>query len=235
MYLKEVAETSLQDDVSSNEAEPPESPPPMVSDDSDQFIEFELAHTDSDEKVTAVSTTDDSEDNILRVGILRSVYNNEITSHTDHAGYSSSENTKTLLRAKKLQNKTTYKEFSLQSYACNEQAKADGMQLCSLCKNVFVNIPICLRCYICKIKPNKPNIPKRQQKLKMNIPENVPLTSATSLCIICQSKPINAGFIHGKLTHRCVCYKCGKMITKRRQPCPICRRKVSRVTLIVDS
>jgi len=50
-----------------------------------------------------------------------------------------------------------------------------------------------------------------------------------NLCNICFNNPNDASFIHGQSSHQVCCYSCAKRIYKRKDPCPICRRKIEKI------
>ncbi len=52
------------------------------------------------------------------------------------------------------------------------------------------------------------------------------------LCDICFSRPKDAGLVHGQITHQVSCYPCAKKTFKRKGVCPLCRRKIEKITRI---
>ena len=50
------------------------------------------------------------------------------------------------------------------------------------------------------------------------------------LCTFCCVRPKNASFIHGKISHQVCCYQCAKKLYKQKQSCPVCRRKIEKIT-----
>ncbi len=63
-------------------------------------------------------------------------------------------------------------------------------------------------------------------------------TVATSkpdlLCNFCLSRDKNAGIVHGRITHQICCYPCAKKLWAQGKPCPLCRRKIERITKIIS-
>jgi hypothetical protein len=53
------------------------------------------------------------------------------------------------------------------------------------------------------------------------------------LCNFCLSRNKNAGIIHGRITHQICCYPCAKKLFKHRKPCPVCRRRIEKITEII--
>lgn len=53
--------------------------------------------------------------------------------------------------------------------------------------------------------------------------------SNSDLCTYCYAKPKNASFIHGQCAHQVCCYVCAKKIYGRKDPCPVCRRKIEKI------
>ena len=51
------------------------------------------------------------------------------------------------------------------------------------------------------------------------------------LCTLCCLEPKNACLIHGSISHQVCCYKCAKKLFRKKDSrCPVCRRKVERIT-----
>ncbi|XP_077494686.1 E3 ubiquitin-protein ligase Mdm2-like isoform X3 [Amblyomma americanum] len=59
--------------------------------------------------------------------------------------------------------------------------------------------------------------------------------SASDLCTICLVRPKCGILVHGNTSHRLSCYKCAKLLHKRNQPCPVCRRRIQRVVRNFDA
>lgn len=55
------------------------------------------------------------------------------------------------------------------------------------------------------------------------------VVDSKEICIFCNTTPINAGFLHGNIAHRCCCYTCAKKTWKTIKRCPMCNRKVNKV------
>jgi len=53
--------------------------------------------------------------------------------------------------------------------------------------------------------------------------------SISDACMSCLSRPKDASIIHGTTGHQACCYACARRLQKRKMPCPICRRQISRV------
>jgi len=50
------------------------------------------------------------------------------------------------------------------------------------------------------------------------------------LCTFCCVRPKDACFVHGKISHQVCCYPCAKKLFKRKGKCPVCRRKIEKIT-----
>lgn len=67
---------------------------------------------------------------------------------------------------------------------------------------------------------------------------NSPSTSSTPssssnqsfICTMCCARPKDACFIHGQISHQVCCYQCAKMIFKNKGTCPVCRRRIEKIT-----
>mmetsp|Transcript_5850 Transcript_5850/g.14551 ORF Transcript_5850/g.14551 Transcript_5850/m.14551 type:complete len:502 (+) Transcript_5850:120-1625(+) len=49
------------------------------------------------------------------------------------------------------------------------------------------------------------------------------------LCIVCQTNPRNASFVHGTTAHIACCYQCALETRRRNRNCPICRQRIELV------
>ena len=56
------------------------------------------------------------------------------------------------------------------------------------------------------------------------------LSNPSMICTICCMRPKDASFIHGKYSHQVSCYRCAKKLYKQKQSCPVCRRKIEKIT-----
>ena len=65
---------------------------------------------------------------------------------------------------------------------------------------------------------------------------NTPSTSSSVtstpsfICTMCCVRPKDACFIHGQISHQVCCYPCAKMIFKNKGTCPVCRRRIEKIT-----
>jgi hypothetical protein len=59
--------------------------------------------------------------------------------------------------------------------------------------------------------------------------------SAVSICGLCCHRPKDTALVHGRLAHMYSCYPCAKRIFKQNRTCPVCRRKIEKVTKIIDA
>jgi hypothetical protein len=55
-------------------------------------------------------------------------------------------------------------------------------------------------------------------------------SSPASLCSLCCLRPKDACFIHGKISHQVCCYQCAKTVFNSRGTCPVCRRRIEKIT-----
>ena len=54
--------------------------------------------------------------------------------------------------------------------------------------------------------------------------------SNSTLCNICNERPKDACFVHQKISHQFSCYTCAKKQMRIKPVCPVCRRKVEKIT-----
>ncbi|XP_004934981.3 protein Mdm4 isoform X1 [Gallus gallus] len=51
-------------------------------------------------------------------------------------------------------------------------------------------------------------------------------------CFLCHHRPRDGNIVHGRTAHLVACFKCAKMLKKRRSPCPVCRKDIEMVIRI---
>ena len=83
----------------------------------------------------------------------------------------------------------------------------------------------------------KENDATKNDKSTINLSEKYKLQPEKMVldqpCMFCYSRPKDAGLTHGRLTHQICCYPCAKKIWQQKGQCPICRRKIERITKII--
>ena len=56
------------------------------------------------------------------------------------------------------------------------------------------------------------------------------MANPSMLCTLCCAAPKNACLIHGRISHQVCCYGCAKKLFKNHRGCPVCRRKIEKIT-----
>ena len=56
------------------------------------------------------------------------------------------------------------------------------------------------------------------------------VAAESQICNFCLSRPKDACFIHGRISHQVSCYPCAKKLFKEHKRCPVCRRKIEKIT-----
>ncbi|NWH85816.1 MDM4 protein, partial [Aegithalos caudatus] len=51
-------------------------------------------------------------------------------------------------------------------------------------------------------------------------------------CFLCQHRPRDGNIVHGRTAHLVACFRCARMLKKKRAPCPVCRKEIQRVIRI---
>ena len=54
------------------------------------------------------------------------------------------------------------------------------------------------------------------------------------MCVVCWSRPKEAGLVHGNSLHRCCCLYCATNLVSLGQPCPMCRRPIERILEVYE-
>lgn len=55
-------------------------------------------------------------------------------------------------------------------------------------------------------------------------------TNQSLICTLCCARPKDACFVHGQISHQVCCYQCAKTIFRNKGNCPICRRRIEKIT-----
>ncbi|XP_023797777.1 protein Mdm4 [Cyanistes caeruleus] len=50
-----------------------------------------------------------------------------------------------------------------------------------------------------------------------------------SPCFLCQHRPRDGNIVHGRTAHLVACFRCARMLKKKRSPCPVCRKEIKMV------
>lgn len=58
---------------------------------------------------------------------------------------------------------------------------------------------------------------------------------AKLMCNFCLRREKDGGIVHGGIVHQICCYPCAKRLVKRRQPCPVCRRRIEKISKIIGA
>ncbi|XP_030147963.4 protein Mdm4 isoform X1 [Taeniopygia guttata] len=51
-------------------------------------------------------------------------------------------------------------------------------------------------------------------------------------CFLCQHRPRDGNIVHGRTAHLVACFRCARMLKKKRSPCPVCRKEIKMVIRI---
>lgn len=63
-----------------------------------------------------------------------------------------------------------------------------------------------------------------------SLSRSLSLNTTGMLCTLCCAQPKNACLIHGRISHQVCCYGCAKKLFKNKRGCPVCRRKIEKIT-----
>jgi hypothetical protein len=59
---------------------------------------------------------------------------------------------------------------------------------------------------------------------------SVATSQPSMLCTMCCYRPKDACFVHGKISHQVCCYPCAKKLYRQKKGCPVCRRRIEKIT-----
>lgn len=63
---------------------------------------------------------------------------------------------------------------------------------------------------------------------------NEMLKISNDLCNVCFENPKNGVFNHGNCSHVYCCYTCAKKVQGMKNNCPICNKKIEKVSKLMD-
>ena len=86
-----------------------------------------------------------------------------------------------------------------------------------------------------RVRLNREVLEQRRLEILPSLITMKPAPDKTSsnvdkLCNICYSRPKEATFVHGNISHQVCCYPCAKAIFKQKRTCPVCRRQIEKIT-----
>lgn len=181
-------------------------------------VEYELDNGTDEEKEEKKSNGSDEDSDIDNVQV------NNTKKTTDDADWADSEF-----------------EMELDSNETNQKDSPPPSSKCLTCKEPVQ--PFAKYCQMCW-EDRKTWIPIRKNprrrcrtakslKQKIKTQKNIPQATnrvTNNPCTICYINTKNACFIHGQSSHQVCCYPCAKKIIKNKEKCPVCRRKIEKIT-----
>jgi hypothetical protein len=81
---------------------------------------------------------------------------------------------------------------------------------------------------VCDTPDTDANTPTCSSSLTQT--QTLSISNPASLCNMCCVRAKDACFVHGQISHQVCCYPCAKMIFKNRGTCPVCRRRIEKIT-----
>ncbi|NXW73719.1 MDM4 protein, partial [Hirundo rustica] len=58
------------------------------------------------------------------------------------------------------------------------------------------------------------------------------IRTVLSPCFLCQQRPRDGNIVHGRTAHLVACFRCARMLKRKRAPCPVCRKEIKMVIRI---
>ncbi|NWR03646.1 MDM4 protein, partial [Paradoxornis webbianus] len=58
------------------------------------------------------------------------------------------------------------------------------------------------------------------------------IRTVLSPCFLCQHRPRDGNIVHGRTAHLVACFRCARMLKRKRSPCPVCRKEIKMVIRI---
>ncbi|NXG02470.1 MDM4 protein, partial [Sakesphorus luctuosus] len=68
---------------------------------------------------------------------------------------------------------------------------------------------------------------EHKKEEQMESPESI--KALLSPCYLCQHRPRDGNIVHGRSAHLVACYRCARMLKKRKSTCPVCRKEIEMV------
>ncbi|NXI42432.1 MDM4 protein, partial [Galbula dea] len=82
----------------------------------------------------------------------------------------------------------------------------------------------------CESKKSLLHCPEHQKEEEIQSLESI--KTLLNPCFLCHHRPRDGNIVHGRTAHLVACFKCAKMLKKRRSPCPVCRKDIEMVIRI---
>ncbi|XP_054255016.1 protein Mdm4, partial [Indicator indicator] len=76
------------------------------------------------------------------------------------------------------------------------------------------------------------HFPQRKKEEEEEIQSLESIKKLLNPCFLCQHRPRDGNIVHGRTAHLVACFKCAKMLKKKRSPCPVCRKEIELVIRI---
>ncbi|NWU42437.1 MDM4 protein, partial [Hylia prasina] len=71
---------------------------------------------------------------------------------------------------------------------------------------------------------------KREEEEELEPLESI--QTVLSPCSLCRHRPRDGNIVHGRTAHLVACFRCARMLKKKRAPCPVCRKEIKMVIRI---
>ncbi|XP_071435025.1 protein Mdm4 isoform X2 [Pithys albifrons albifrons] len=68
---------------------------------------------------------------------------------------------------------------------------------------------------------------EHKKKEQMESAESI--KALLSPCYLCQHRPRDGNIVHGRTAHLVACYRCARMLKKKKSTCPVCRKEIEMV------
>ncbi|KAG6935481.1 MDM4, p53 regulator [Chelydra serpentina] len=79
----------------------------------------------------------------------------------------------------------------------------------------------------CKVQEPQMHFGEHKKEEEVECQENI--KNVLTPCLLCQKRPRDGNILHGRSAHLVACFKCAKMLKKRRLPCPVCNKQIQMV------
>ncbi|XP_009074808.1 PREDICTED: protein Mdm4, partial [Acanthisitta chloris] len=79
----------------------------------------------------------------------------------------------------------------------------------------------------CESKESLLSLTEQKKEEEMESLESIKML--LNPCFLCQHRPRDGNIVHGRTAHLVACFRCAKMLKKKRSPCPVCRKEIEMV------
>ncbi len=202
-------------------------------------------HDDDDNNAEEVEESGESDDSLTEFEVDSDAYNDDQHDNVSSSEDYSDERNDVVVDRVAIKDDGGSEWWGEES-AAEEDTAAPPPTTTATWKCLHCNIPnapflrFCSQCWNMRKGwlPPRPTAKKRPTTIGKRVSvKKLTMTTAAATtetdCTLCFSREKKAGIVHGGILHQISCYPCAKRLYKRKQPCPVCRRRIEKIVRII--